>query len=65
MKNEGVDLENRKVNTVEGMWILNGYTMKVYGRMVRHVKLLEVGPEGKPRRASMLRKADPERFADP
>eukprot|EP00971_Amphidinium_carterae_P301152 5983323-Amphidinium_carterae.2 len=61
MRGEGVDLENQKMNKVEGMWILNGYLLKnANGKMVRHVKLLEVGPEGKPRRARVLRKTAPE-----
>eukprot|EP00971_Amphidinium_carterae_P208447 4135756-Amphidinium_carterae.3 len=34
----------------------------ISGVMERYVKLLEVGREGRPRRASMIRKACPERF---
>eukprot|EP00971_Amphidinium_carterae_P090860 1798464-Amphidinium_carterae.2 len=63
---EGVDVENKALNVVEGMWILNGYFLKGDdGNVVRHLKILEVGPEGPPRRASLVRKADPARFNHP
>eukprot|EP00971_Amphidinium_carterae_P164080 3252827-Amphidinium_carterae.5 len=63
---EGVDVENNAMNRVTGMWILNGYVMKGEdNQMVRHLKTLEVGPEGPPRRASVLRKADRTRFNYP
>eukprot|EP00971_Amphidinium_carterae_P143466 2842512-Amphidinium_carterae.2 len=43
MGTEGVDLEKRKMNKVDGMWIFNGYLLKDSNeKMVRHVKLLEV-----------------------
>eukprot|EP00971_Amphidinium_carterae_P215565 4278784-Amphidinium_carterae.2 len=65
---EGVSVERRTVSQVDGMWILNSYTTKADSktdqRMVRHVKLLEVGAEGTPRRASLLRKHAPDRFQD-
>eukprot|EP00971_Amphidinium_carterae_P148917 2952428-Amphidinium_carterae.1 len=64
MQAEGVDYINRRLNRVEGLWILNGCTWLVNKRE-RHVKLLEVGPEGRPRRASLVRKADPDRFRHP
>eukprot|EP00971_Amphidinium_carterae_P163826 3248114-Amphidinium_carterae.2 len=62
MQSEGVDYINRKVNRVDGLWILNGCAWVVNNTRERHVKLLEVGPEGEPRRASLVRKADPDRF---
>eukprot|EP00971_Amphidinium_carterae_P118536 2348292-Amphidinium_carterae.4 len=65
---EGVNLKNMTVSQVEGMWILNSYTTMANSstnqRMVRHVKLVEVGAEGTARRASLIRKQDPERFKD-
>eukprot|EP00971_Amphidinium_carterae_P169135 3350593-Amphidinium_carterae.1 len=64
---EGVDLREKTVSQVPGMWILNGYTKKSDDNeqeIVRHVKLLEVGEEGTARRASLLRKQAPDRFQD-
>eukprot|EP00971_Amphidinium_carterae_P273195 5422089-Amphidinium_carterae.1 len=60
---EGVDVENTALNSVDGLWILNGYTKKDNdGNVMRHRKILEVGPEGRPRRASLIRKAEPAKF---
>eukprot|EP00971_Amphidinium_carterae_P274290 5443276-Amphidinium_carterae.7 len=63
---EGVDVENNAMERVEGMWILNGYVMKGDDdQMESHLKILEVGPEGPPRRASVLRRMDPSSFRHP
>eukprot|EP00971_Amphidinium_carterae_P189566 3762823-Amphidinium_carterae.1 len=50
---EGVDVDNQTVNSVEGLWVLNAYAWTVNGVRERQVKLLEVGREGAPRRASL------------
>eukprot|EP00971_Amphidinium_carterae_P106589 2111422-Amphidinium_carterae.1 len=60
---EGVDVENKALNVVEGLWALLGYTLKdENGHMTRHRKIVEVGAEGPPRRASIVRREDPGRF---
>eukprot|EP00971_Amphidinium_carterae_P291303 5783658-Amphidinium_carterae.1 len=60
---EGVDVENNALNMVAGRWVLTGYTLKdEEGNVTRHRKIVEVGAEGPPRRASLIRKEDPGRF---
>eukprot|EP00971_Amphidinium_carterae_P316012 6281437-Amphidinium_carterae.1 len=60
---EGVDVENNALNRVAGLWALIGYTLKDdNGHVTRHRKIVEVGAEGPPRRASLVRKEDPGRF---
>eukprot|EP00971_Amphidinium_carterae_P113069 2239680-Amphidinium_carterae.1 len=60
---EGVDVDNQTINTVEGLWVMIASARgKSNDIRERQIKLLEVGQEGAPRRASLLRKADPDRF---
>eukprot|EP00971_Amphidinium_carterae_P116364 2304873-Amphidinium_carterae.2 len=60
---EGVDVENTALNLIEGLWVLTGYTLRdTEGNVTRHRKIVEVGVEGPPRRASLVRKDDPGRF---
>eukprot|EP00971_Amphidinium_carterae_P314155 6244629-Amphidinium_carterae.1 len=64
---EGVNLQEKTVSSVDGLWILNSHTTRADQndqRIVRRVRLLEVGVEGNARRASLLRKNDPSRFSD-
>eukprot|EP00971_Amphidinium_carterae_P060966 1206711-Amphidinium_carterae.1 len=53
LQSEGVDVDNQTVNSVEGLWVLNAYAWTADGVRERQVKLLEVGREGAPRRASL------------
>eukprot|EP00971_Amphidinium_carterae_P283232 5622962-Amphidinium_carterae.1 len=62
---EGVDVDNQTVNPVRGLWVLNAHAKTANDMRERQTKLLEVGPEGAPRRASWLRRADPDRFRHP
>eukprot|EP00971_Amphidinium_carterae_P340825 6479319-Amphidinium_carterae.1 len=60
---EGVDVENNALNMVAGRWVLTGYTLKdENGNVTRLRKIVEVGAEGPPRRASLMRREDPGRF---
>eukprot|EP00971_Amphidinium_carterae_P302727 6015371-Amphidinium_carterae.1 len=64
---EGVELSERKVTPVNGLWIFNSHATKADAgdpTIVRRVRLLEVGAEGSVRRANLLRKAAPHRFSD-
>eukprot|EP00971_Amphidinium_carterae_P268628 5329150-Amphidinium_carterae.4 len=63
LEQEAVDVRNRALNRVAGLWTLIGYTLRDGDSPVtRHRKLVEVGAEGPPRRASLVRKDDPSRF---
>eukprot|EP00971_Amphidinium_carterae_P112859 2234972-Amphidinium_carterae.1 len=62
---EGVDVDNQTINPVQGLWVLNAYARSANDMRERQIKLLEVGPEGAPRRASLLRRANPDRFNHP
>eukprot|EP00971_Amphidinium_carterae_P265224 5261080-Amphidinium_carterae.1 len=64
LEKEGVRLLEKTVTTVDGLWILNSHATKVNERIVRRVRLLEVGAEGAVRRANQLRKEKPSRFSD-
>eukprot|EP00971_Amphidinium_carterae_P211883 4204685-Amphidinium_carterae.2 len=63
LEEEGVDVTNHALNRVEGLWVLTGYALKeAEGVVRRYRKIVEVGAEGAPRRASLVRKEDPARF---
>eukprot|EP00971_Amphidinium_carterae_P289377 5745478-Amphidinium_carterae.1 len=62
LQTEGVDVENQTINSVPGFWVVNAHSRSARDVRDRQIKLLEVGQEGAPRRASVLRRVDPNRF---